>query len=213
MTAVRFVHATKKFDDRAAVNDLSVTIDAASWCLVTGPNGSGKTTLLTLAAGLQEPTSGDVFIGEHRAGSRAAREEVAYFSDSPAFYSDLSVAEHIDYIAGIYNSDEVADRAVEIVDAFGLAHRADDLPTSFSRGMKQKTALALSLARPASVFLLDEPTRGLDTKGTETLVRLLTDYHANGATIITITHEPDHFSNVRGLRLDANEGEFSEHAL
>ena len=212
VTTVRFDHVTKQFYERYAVKDLSIEIPPGTWCLVLGPNGSGKTTLLSLAAGLQEPTEGKVHIGAHIAGSRDAREEVAYFSDSPAFYSDLSVAEHIDYLAGLYESDEVADRAVELVDVFGLSSRADDLPSSFSRGMKQKTALALSLARPASVFLLDEPTRGLDVKGTETLVALLTEYHATGASIITITHEPERFTGVPGLRIEAHEGQFSHHS-
>lgn len=209
MTTVRFDHVTKTFNERVAVHELSIEIPPATWCLILGPNGSGKTTLLSLAAGLQEPTKGQVHIGRALAGSREAREQVSYFSDSPAFYSDLSVAEHIDYLAGLYESDEVADRAVEVIEAFGLSSRADDLPSSFSRGMKQKTALALGLARPASIFLLDEPTRGLDTKGTKTLVEILERYHAAGASIITITHEPEQFSHVPGLRLEAQDGKFS----
>ena len=209
MTSVVFKDVTKSYGDRIAVQSFETELRAGSWCLVVGPNGSGKTTLLGLTAGLLEPTKGAVLIGAAPAGTRAAREVLSYFSDPPAFYSDLTVAEHIDYVAGIYDDPTVADRAVACVEAFGLADRADDLPDTFSRGMKQKTALALALARPASVFLLDEPTRGLDVAGAETLVALLRERRAQGATIITVTHEPERFTTVDGVLIEANEGHLS----
>jgi ABC-type multidrug transport system ATPase subunit len=211
MTTVKFEHVTKKYGDRAAVNDASVHLDDATWCVIVGPNGSGKTTLLALAAGLAQPTSGTVEIGSVAAGAPLARAEVSYLSDSPAFYSDLTVAEHVDYLAGLYDDESVADRAVRFVDAFGLGERADDLPETFSRGMKQKTALALALARPASVFLLDEPTRGLDVAGADTLVNLIAEFHRDGATIITVTHEPERFAGIAGTRLEVNEGTVRQH--
>ncbi len=210
MTVVDVNEFTKKYGDRIAVDNVTVHLEEATWCVVVGPNGSGKTTLLGALAGLVEPTDGTVTVGGAAAGTPLARAEVAYFSDSPAFYSDLTVAEHIDYVAGIYQDTDVVDRAVSIIEAFGLASRADELPDTFSRGMKQKAALALTLARPASVLLLDEPTRGLDVNGASTLIELLKEIHAGGATVITVTHEPERFADVPGLRLEAHEGEFRQ---
>jgi len=213
MTDIKFDNVTKNYGDRAALEAVNAHLPDATWCVVVGPNGSGKTTFLSLASGLAAPTIGAVTVNDHVAGSAEARAEVSYFSDSPAFYSDLSVAEHIDYLTGVYGDHEIADRATELIELFDLSARIDDLPETFSRGMKQKTGLALALARPATVFMLDEPTRGLDTKGADTLISVLGDLHAHGASIITVTHEPEKFAGRAGLQLTAEEGEITQTPL
>src|SRR5262249_27022262 len=111
MTVLRFDNATKSYGDLIAVHPINLEIPAGGWWVIVGPNGSGKTTLLRLAAGLLSPSDGRVTVGESVAGSLAARAEVSFLSDSPAFYSDLSVAEHIDYLAGLFDDDTVTKRA------------------------------------------------------------------------------------------------------
>lgn len=210
MTDIKFDNVTKRYGDRAALEDVNLHLPNGTWCVVVGPNGSGKTTFLSLASGLAAPTTGEVSIDGHPAGGLDARAEVSYFSDSPAFYSDLSVAEHIDYLTGVYGDPDIADRATELIDLFDLTERIDDLPETFSRGMKQKTGLSLALARPATVFMLDEPTRGLDTKGADTLIDVLGHLHANGASIITVTHEPERFEARPGIQLTADEATMTQ---
>ncbi|MEY2473789.1 MAG: hypothetical protein QOK28_3118 [Actinomycetota bacterium] len=208
MTTLEFDNVTKTYGENAAVDGLSLEVASGTWLVVVGPNGSGKTTMLRLASGLLSPSSGIVRVGDAVAGSRSARREVSYLSDSPAFYSDLSVAEHIDYLAGLFHDAAVAGRAHEIIGNFGLRHRVDDAPDTFSRGMKQKTAIALALARPFSILLLDEPTRGLDVEGTDTMVQLLSAIHAQGASVITVSHEPEKFVVDGALELRVHDAKF-----
>jgi ABC-2 type transport system ATP-binding protein len=206
MTQLRFVDVTKRYGELAAVDDASFDVDAGSWCVVTGRNGSGKTTLLQLATAMQDPTSGAVFVADAKAGSRDARRMISFLGDSPAFFSDLSVLEHAEYVAGLFDDSDVIERATEILERLDLSHRTADLPDTFSRGMKQKTAIALALARPASVLLLDEPTRGLDEAGASTLVELLCQRNDAGTTVVTVTHEPERFARINSRRVRMSEG-------
>ncbi|MEY2396829.1 MAG: type transport system ATP-binding protein [Actinomycetota bacterium] len=208
MTTIDFLNVTKAFGDLVAVHPVTAHVPDAAWWVIVGANGSGKTTLLQMTSGLQSPSTGTVCVGAAEAGTPDARLEVSYLSDSPAFYSDLSVAEHIDYLAGLFEDDAVADRAHDIMRAFHLHTRVDDLPDTFSRGMKQKTAIALALARPSTVLLLDEPTRGLDAEGAETMVSLLRARHDHGTTVMTVTHEPERFAVPNAMQLRVHEGVF-----
>ncbi len=210
MTTVRFQNVSKAYGDLIAVHPVTLEVPEGSWFVLVGPNGSGKTTLLQMASGLQAPTNGFVRIDDAEAGTPDARLEVSYLTDSPAFYSDLSVAEHIDYLAGLFDDDEVAERAHAVVKAFHLGDRVDDLPDTFSRGMKQKTAIALALARPSTVLLLDEPTRGLDVEGADTMVSLLRRHNNEGTTVMTVTHEPERFVTPNATLLAVADGVFED---
>ena len=130
-----------------------------------GHNGSGKTTFLRIAAGLLEPSDGTVLIDGHPAGSLPARAAMAYLSDSPTFYEDLSVWEHLEYVARLHGHDDWEQDAADLLDHLGLYDRADDLPTSFSRGLRQKASIAMGFIRPFDVLLVDEPFVGLDASG------------------------------------------------
>lgn len=209
MTALILDHVSKSYGRVNAVNDAAFTIPSNAWCVVTGPNGSGKTTMLELASALQQPTGGHVRVGDATAGDPAARAAVSYLGDSPAFFSDLSAAEHLEYVAGLFHDPAVVDNGMDVLRQFGLASRVNDIPDTFSRGMKQKTAIALAFARPSSLLLLDEPTRGLDAAGAETLVQLLRQRHATGTTVVTVTHEPERFAHADAIRLHVSDGEFS----
>jgi ABC-type multidrug transport system ATPase subunit len=210
MTTLDFDDVSKTYGDLVAVSPVTLHVPDAAWWIVVGPNGSGKTTLLRMACGLLSPSAGAVRVDNARAGTSEARRAVSYLSDSPAFYSDLSVAEHFDYLAGLFRDDSVAERARAIFNAFGLGDRIDDSPDTFSRGMKQKTAIALAMARPASILLLDEPTRGLDVAGTQTMIDLLQAANSDGTTVITVTHEPEKFQRRGGEELHVDDGVFGK---
>lgn len=207
---VSYRNVTKTYDRLVAVHPVTLEIPSGAWYVIVGENGSGKTTLMSMTSGLLTPTKGEVLIDGEPAGSPLAREAVSFLSDSPAFYSDLSVSEHFDYLAGLFDNHSVADRALSIVRAFGLQDRVDDLPETFSRGMKQKTAIALALARPSTVLLLDEPTRGLDVAGAATMIELLLEAQSEGATVITVTHEPERFAVPGAMELKVHDGIFED---
>jgi ABC-type multidrug transport system ATPase subunit len=124
-------------------------------------------------------------------GSLEARAATSFLPDAPVLYDDLSVNEHLEYVARLHNTDDWEAYADELLEMFNLEARADDLPAKFSRGLKQKTALVLGLIRPFSLLLIDEPFVGLDTPGQETLVEVLADLVEQGASVVCSTHQLD----------------------
>lgn len=194
---------TKTYDELAALSDFSFTARAGELIALVGHNGSGKSTFLRLAAGLLEPTDGQVRISGAPAGSLDARAELSFIPDEPVLYDDLSVREHVEYIGRLHGYDEWPDRADDLIDALGLTARADDLPSRFSRGLRQKTSLVLGLVRPFSVLAIDEPFVGLDPAGQNALTELLIETAAAGACVIVATHQLEfleHASRCIGLR-------------
>ena len=180
----------KAYGDLSALAPLDLHIAPGERVALVGHNGSGKTTLLRLCAGLMQATSGTVTIMGHEAGSLEARGALSYLADNPSFYDDLSLWEHLEFTAGLHRRDESwAQEAADLLDAFGLYERADDLPVTFSRGLKQKAAIALGLIRPLDVLLVDEPFVGLDASGKQALLDAFDALHGKGATLVVATHE------------------------
>ena len=153
------------YGDLPALAPLDLTVEPHEAVVLIGHNGSGKTTFLRMAAGLLEPSGGHHPVGGHDAGSLGARAAVSYISDNPTFYEDLSVWEHLEYVARLHGRDDWEQHAADLLGQLGLYERADDLPVTFSRGLRQKTAIALGLIRPFDVLLVDEPFVGLDAAG------------------------------------------------
>jgi ABC-type multidrug transport system ATPase subunit len=181
----------KDYGDGMGLVGLDVEIMPGELVMLVGPNGAGKSTFLGLAAGLIEPTNGAAWVLGQKIGSLPARAGTSYLPDAPILYDDLSLYEHIEYIARMHNTREWEEYGDDLLDMFHLTERADDLPSRFSRGLKQKTALILGLIRPFSLLLIDEPFVGLDTPGQETLVEVLADVAEQGAAIICSTHQMD----------------------
>jgi ABC-type multidrug transport system ATPase subunit len=193
----------KDYDETVALDDLSVSVDAEERVMVVGPNGSGKTTLLRVTAGLLEPTSGKVAVAGAPPGSLPARAATSYIPDTPVLYDDLSVAEHLEYVGRLHGNEDWEDSAAELVERLGLEDRVDDLPARFSRGLRQKTSIALGLVRPFSLLLVDEPFVGLDAGGREALLELLDESAAAGAAVMVATHQlefVEQASRCLGLR-------------
>jgi ABC-type multidrug transport system ATPase subunit len=178
-------------DGMGLVSELNLKIGPGELVMLVGPNGAGKSTMLGLSSGMLEPTNGWAFIGGRPAGTLEARAALSYLPDSPVLYDDLSLGEHIEYVARLHQTQEWEDYSDDLVDMFGLTDRIDDLPSRFSRGLKQKTGLILGLIRPFRVMLVDEPFVGLDTPGQETLVEILSDVVEQGATVVCSTHQLD----------------------
>ena len=140
--------------------------------MLLGHNGSGKTTLLRMAAGLLEPSAGTATILGSPVGTLDARAATSYLGDQPVFYDDLSVWEHLEYIAKLHGHDEWEPHATDLLETLGLFDRRDDLPMTFSRGLRQKAAIALAFIRPFELLLVDEPFVGLDRTGRDALLDL-----------------------------------------
>ncbi len=179
----------KHYGDSPALQPLDLRIGTGERISLIGHNGSGKTTLMRMLVGVLEPTEGSAEIAGYPIGSIEARAAVSYLADQPVFYDDLTVWEHLEYIARLHGTDDWEQQAVDLVDMVGLMDRVDDLPTTFSRGLKQKAALTMAFVRPFDVMLIDEPFVGLDRLGKLALLDLLKLAHGDGATLVVATHE------------------------
>jgi ABC-type multidrug transport system ATPase subunit len=181
---------TKEYGDLVALAPLDLAIEVGERVMLVGHNGSGKTTLLRMAGGLLEPSGGEILLAGHPAGSVEARDAVSIITDTPVFYDDLSVNEHLEYVGRLHGNPDWREGAAWLVDRLGIAHRADDLPVRFSRGLKQKAAIAIALIRPFEVLLVDEPFVGLDAAGKTALLELLDEVASSGdATVVVATHQ------------------------
>lgn len=181
----------KDYGDDLGLHPTTLSIDPGELVLLVGPNGAGKSTLLGLCSGVLEPTGGSVLVAGEPAGTIDARTATSVIPDQPVLYDDLSVMEHAEYVARLHEMDGWEWRAKELLDALGLAHRADDLPSRFSRGLRQKTSLLLGLIRPFGLFLVDEPFVGLDAPGQRALLTLLEAEIKRGAAILVSSHQLD----------------------
>jgi ABC-type multidrug transport system ATPase subunit len=188
--------ASKSYSDLVALAPLDLAVAPGERVALVGHNGSGKSTFLRLAAGLLELTSGAIEVAGYPVGAPEARAALSFVPDNPVLYDDLSVREHLAYIASLHGVGASEEQLNELIAAIGLADRADDLPARFSRGLRQKAALAVGLVRPFQVLLVDEPFVGLDVPGREALLRLLDEAHAAGAAIVVATHEPSYVERV-----------------
>ncbi len=206
MTELSTHQLTKTYGDRPALEPLTLNIDSGAKVALVGHNGSGKTTLMKMAAGLLDPTDGSVKIGRHPAGSQEARRLVSWLSDSPTFYDDLSLWEHLEFVARLHGVADWQERAERLLEQIGLTVRRDDIPTTFSRGLRQKAAITLAFVRPFNLMLVDEPFVGLDEPGKQTLLRLFEGASRRGATLLIATHELTFVQQV-GRLLALRDGE------
>ncbi len=197
---------TKSYGDRPALEPLTLSIESGAKVALVGHNGSGKTTLMKMAAGLLDPTGGSVQVGRHAAGTQEARRLLSWLSDMPTFYDDLSLWEHLEFVARLHGVTEWQDSAEELLEQIGLTPRRDDIPTTFSRGLRQKAAITLAFIRPFKLMLVDEPFVGLDEPGKQALLRLFDAASSRGATLLIATHELTFVKQVSRL-LALRDGE------
>lgn len=190
MTAALSTHQlAKDYGDRPALEPLDLEVPEGQHVALVGHNGSGKTTLLRMAAGLLDPSGGEARIMGHVSGSLEARRSLSWLSDTPTFYDDLSLWEHLEYVGRLHGVADWQGKAEELLERLQLGARRDDIPTTFSRGLRQKAAIALGMVRPFDVLLVDEPFVGLDSNGKTTLLELLDEAAQVGATLLVATHE------------------------
>jgi ABC-type multidrug transport system ATPase subunit len=180
---------TKDYGDRPALLPVDLRVERGEQIALIGHNGSGKSTFLKMAAGMLDPTGGTLSVAGHVAGSLRARSLTSYLADTPTFYDDLSVWEHLEYVSRLHGVADWEQPAADLLGEVGLFERSDDLPMTFSRGLRQKAAIALAFCRPFQLMLVDEPFVGLDARGREALLEMLAGNITRNATSIVATHE------------------------
>ncbi len=187
--ALEFSATTKFHGDVHAVGPIDLSIAPGETVALLGHNGSGKSTLLSIAAGVLEPTDGRVRVFGTPAGETAARAAVSFVRDHPVLYEDLSVREHLEYLSRLHGSNPQAHDADRLIERLGLADRVDNVPSSFSRGLRQKAALAIAFCRPFKLLLIDEPFAGLDASGQAALLSLIVEAREKRSAVVVATHD------------------------
>jgi ABC-2 type transport system ATP-binding protein len=182
----------KHFGGSYAVDGLDLVIPQGEFHALLGPNGAGKTTTLRIVAGLLRPDAGHVRVLGHDVveASRAAKRVLAFLPDDPLVYGKLDAVEYLEFVAGLWQLDaaRAAARAEELLRWLELWPQARDRAETYSRGMRQKLALAGALIHEPQVLVLDEPLTGLDAAAARQVKDLLVDRVRNGGTVILTTH-------------------------
>lgn len=181
----------KSFGAQFALRGIDLEIASGESVTLVGPNGAGKTTMLRILAGLSQPTQGQVSIAgvDVSGASDDARRAIGFLSHQPLLYEDLSAEENLAFYGRMYNVGGLARRIDQLLVQVGLAHRRSSLVRTFSRGMKQRLAIARALVHDPSVLLLDEPFSGLDQQAKEMLVGLLHEMGLGSRTVVLTTHD------------------------
>jgi ABC-2 type transport system ATP-binding protein len=193
---------TKKFGEVTAVENLTFKVEEGEVFGFLGPNGAGKTTTIRMLCCLISKTSGEARIGDYQIGkatdSLQIRKMIGLVPDNVGLYSDLSALENLDFYGKLYECPEVPRR--ENIERFlkmlGLWDRKDARAGSFSKGMKQKLALARALVHEPKMLFMDEPTANLDPESAKTVRDFILELKKQGRTIFLNTHNLDEAQRI-----------------
>lgn len=187
---------TKKYKAFVAVNNISFTINAGEIVGLLGPNGAGKSTTIKSIIGLLRIDTGQISINGKDHTSIDAKKEFAYIPEFPNLYDQLSIWEHIEFIAKAYGKNDFEPIALEYLERFDLIDKKDELTTELSKGMKQKLSIICNLVIDPKIYFFDEPMIGLDPKAIKTLKNLLIELKNKGKSIFISTHLLDSIEHI-----------------
>ena len=186
------IRQLRKEFDRPAVDGLDLDVRAGEFYMLLGPNGAGKTTTLRMVSGLLKPDAGSIHIFgiDALADPVAAKQVTGWLSDEPMIYDKLTPLEYLEFVAGLWNvaPATAAMRAQELLHWLQLENHARERCEGFSRGMRQKVALAGALVHDPRLIILDEPLTGLDAGVARLVKDVLTEKVRAGCTVVLTTH-------------------------
>jgi multiple sugar transport system ATP-binding protein len=193
MAGVRFDHVTKKFGSTVAVDDLDLEVEDGEFLVLVGPSGCGKSTALRLLAGLEQITSGHIYIGERRVDNLQAKDrDLAMVFQSYALYPHMSVSDNIAFGLKLRKVPraEIERRVEDTAHLLGIENLLGRKPGQLSGGQRQRVALGRAIVREPAAFLLDEPLSNLDAQlRVQTRAELAKLYKRLGTTFIYVTHD------------------------
>ncbi len=187
---IRVEGLTRRFGDRVAVEGLTFEVREGEIVALLGPNGAGKTTTVRMLACLISPTSGRAWVGGHEvhAEPEAIRAIVGILTETPGLYRRLSARQNLRFFAELYGIQDARDRIEKYLRFFGLWERRDEPVATYSKGMRQKLALARALLHEPRVLLLDEPTAGLDPESARSVREFIAGLKGERRAVLLCTH-------------------------
>lgn len=194
---IRIDGLTRKFGKVVAVENLTLQVSEGEVFGLIGPNGAGKTTTVRMLCCLIGPTSGTAYIGNNEIGrepdSLNIRQMVGLLPEAPGLYERLSPYKNLDFFAQLYDVPQIRrqEKIKELLEMLGMWKKRDERVNTFSKGMRQKIAIARALVHDPKILFLDEPTSGLDPRAAKTVRDFLSDLGREGRTIFLNTHNLD----------------------
>jgi heme exporter protein A len=202
---------SRHFGRRRALTRITFEAPAGSIVGLLGPNGAGKTTMLALLATLLQPSAGTIRYGsKHAANGAALRASIGVLGHDLFLYAELTARENLEFFAGLYGVDHPRQAALTALGRAGLADRADDLVSGFSRGMRQRVALERALIHDPQLLLLDEPFTGLDDASGAALIARLRALRDGGAIVVVATHDLDLAEGLFDLAVFLRDGRMAD---
>lgn len=198
-TTVEVTDLVVERGDKEVLHAVSAQLQPGVVTGLLGPSGAGKTTLMRAIVGVQVVKSGSVTVLGQPAGSKALRHRMAYLTQSPSVYPDLTVRENVGYFASLYGLG--ADDAERTIADVGLADQAGQLVSTLSGGQHSRASLACALVGRPEVFVLDEPTVGQDPVLRDELWRRIRKLAQDGATMLVSSHVMDEANRCDRLLL------------
>jgi heme ABC exporter ATP-binding subunit CcmA len=189
MSAVAIEGVWKFFGDYPALRDISFTVDGGACLALLGRNGAGKTTLLRILAGLSKAARGNITILGKDARAESTRQRIGVLGHGIGVYEELSAFENLRLFARLYGISDPNKVAREWLERTGLDRVRDGLVREFSRGMRQRLAVARAFLHNPSLLLMDEPFTALDDRAIKVLQDLLKNAREEGRTVIISTHQ------------------------
>jgi len=183
----------KSFGGNEALRGIDLRIKKGEFYTLFGPNGAGKTTFIKILSTLAKPSSGSLTVAGHDAvkDPDSVRHVTGVLSHDPFLYENLSAHENIRFFGTLYGVDKPGEKARDVIEKVGLGRREHDLVRTFSRGMKQRLAVARAIVHDPGILLLDEPYTGLDQHGAGVFGEMLSMLKSDGRTILMTTHNID----------------------
>ncbi len=180
-------HVTKKYKKNVACDDVSFTLEPGTITVLLGPNGAGKSTIIKSIIGYLR-YQGTILVNGKDNKTLEARRQLGYVPELPSLYPNLTVMEHMEFLARAYKLENYESRVQNLLDTFELQPNVRKFGDELSKGMQQKVNLCLGLLPEPDILLLDEPMVGLDPHAIKSLRQLLEDMRAQGKTIFVSTH-------------------------
>lgn len=205
---IQVSHLSRNYGELRAVQDLSFTVAPGEILGLIGANGAGKTTTLYCTAGIIPPTGGSISICGVAMDRDpvGAKRQLAFIPDTPTPFDQLTVIEHLQFVARVFEVDDYKARAEALLAEFSLEDKRNDLPASLSRGMRQKLAICQAFLHDPKVILCDEPLSGLDPLGIRLVRGSLERRAASGAALVVSSHQLELVSAICQRILVVHQG-------
>jgi ABC-2 type transport system ATP-binding protein len=187
---IQTMNLSRSFGEILAVDRVSISINQGEVFGLLGPNGAGKTTTVRMLAALLEPTSGEAYVAGFQIGKedQEIRRKIGLLPEAPGLYDALTAEQNLAFYGAMYSVEEISRQIKRYLELLGLWNRRHEPVATFSKGMRQKLAIARALLHEPEVLFLDEPTSGLDPQAARLVREFITGLKGEGRTIILCTH-------------------------